>query len=122
MLFIIHQKRFSFLKKTFISFFTNGANRPGVNRPVRKMVLEGIVPGGTGFGANRPVIHPKGGTALKSENASVMQWKSYPTGETEIKAPYKYGLGCWRNIKLTSSSPFLYFLSYGLSVCRQCAE
>ena len=42
-------------KNTFISFFTNGANRPGVNRPVRKMVLERIVPGGTGFGANRPV-------------------------------------------------------------------
>ena len=54
-MFTIHQKRFSFLKKTFISFFTNGANRPGVNRPVRKMVLERIVPGGTGFGANRPV-------------------------------------------------------------------
>ena len=52
---LIHQKRFSFLKKTFISFFTNGANRPGVNRPVRKMALERIVPGGTGFGANRPV-------------------------------------------------------------------
>ena len=44
------------LKKTFISFFfTNGANRPRVNRPVRKMVLERIVPGGTGCGANRPV-------------------------------------------------------------------
>ena len=56
MMFTIHQKRFSFLKKTFISFFTNGANRPGVNCPVRKMVLERIVPGGTGFGANRPVI------------------------------------------------------------------
>ena len=55
MMFTIHQKRFSFLKKYFISFFTNGANRPGVNRPVRKMVLERIVPGGTGFGANRPV-------------------------------------------------------------------
>ena len=39
-------------------FFTNGANRPGVNRPVRKMVLERIVPGGTGFGANRPVTTP----------------------------------------------------------------
>ena len=26
-----------------------------MNRPVRKMVLERIVPGGTGFGANRPV-------------------------------------------------------------------
>ena len=55
MMFTIHQKRFSFLKKTFISFFTDGANRPGVNRPVRKMGLERIVPGGTGFGANRPV-------------------------------------------------------------------
>ena len=55
MMFTIHQKRFSFLKKAFISFFTNEANRPGVNRPVRKMVLERIVPGGTGFGANRPV-------------------------------------------------------------------
>ena len=55
MMFAIHQKQFSFLKKYFISFFTNGANRPGVNRPVRKMVLERIVPGGTGFGANRPV-------------------------------------------------------------------
>ena len=55
MMFTIHQKRFSFLKQTFIAFFTNGANRPGVNRPVRKMVLERIVPGGTGFGANRPV-------------------------------------------------------------------
>ena len=54
-MFTIHQKRFSFLKHTFISFFTNGANRPGVNRPVRKMVLERIVPGGTGFGANRPI-------------------------------------------------------------------
>ena len=54
-MFTIHQKRFSFLKKKFISFFTNGANRPGVNRPVRKMVLERIVPGGTGFGANRPI-------------------------------------------------------------------
>ena len=51
----IHQKRFSFLKNTLISFFTNGAKRPGVNRPVRNMVLERIVPGGTGFGANRPV-------------------------------------------------------------------
>ena len=59
MMFTIHQKRFSFLKKTFISFFTNGANRPGVNRPVRKMVLERIVPGGTGFGANRPVTMSK---------------------------------------------------------------
>ena len=48
------------LKKTFISFFTNGANRPGVNRPVRKMVLERIVPGGTGFGANRPVTPYQG--------------------------------------------------------------
>ena len=57
MMFTIHQKRFSVLKKTFISFFTNGANRPGVNRPVRKMVLERIVPGGTGFGANRPLTH-----------------------------------------------------------------
>ena len=55
MMFTIHQKRFSFLKKAFISFFTNGANRPGVNRPVQKMGLERIVPGGTGFGANRPV-------------------------------------------------------------------
>ena len=26
-----------------------------MNRPVRKMVLERFVPGGTGFGANRPV-------------------------------------------------------------------
>ena len=43
------------LKKNLISVFTNGANRPGVNRPVRKMVLERIAPGGTGFGANRPV-------------------------------------------------------------------
>ena len=48
MMLTVHQKRFSF-------FFTNGANRPGVNRPVRKMVFERIVPGGTGFGANRPV-------------------------------------------------------------------
>ena len=55
MMFTIHQKDFHFLKKAFISIFTNGANRPGVNRPVRKMVLERIVPGGTGFGANRPV-------------------------------------------------------------------
>ena len=55
MMFTIHQKRFSFLKKSFISFFTNGANRPRVNRPVRKIALERIVPGGTGFGANRPV-------------------------------------------------------------------
>ena len=54
-MFTINQKRFSFLKKAFISFFTNGANRPGVNRPVRKMVFERIVPGGTGFGANHPV-------------------------------------------------------------------
>ena len=44
------------------------------------------------------------------------------TGETQIKAPYTYGLGCWRNTKLTSSPPFLYFLSYGLSVCSQCVE
>ena len=57
MMFTIHQKRFSFLKKTLISFFTNGANRPGVNRPVRKMVLERTVPGGTGFGANRPGVN-----------------------------------------------------------------
>ena len=42
-------------KNSFISFFTNGANHLGLNRPVRKMVLERIVPGGTGFGANRPV-------------------------------------------------------------------
>ena len=41
--------------KNFYFIFKNGANRPGVNRPVRKMVLERIVPGGTGFGANRPV-------------------------------------------------------------------
>ena len=40
---------------TFVSHFTSGANRPGVNRPVRKMVLERTVPGGTGFGGNRPV-------------------------------------------------------------------
>ena len=33
------------------------------------------------------MIHSRGGTSLKSENASVMQWKSYPTGETQIKAP-----------------------------------
>ena len=46
---------FHFLKYLLFHFFTNGANRPGVNRPVRKMVLERIVPGGTGFGANRPV-------------------------------------------------------------------
>ena len=55
MVLTIHQKRFSSLKTNLISFFTNGANRPGVNRPLRKMVLERIVPGGTGFGANRPV-------------------------------------------------------------------
>ena len=54
-MFTIHQKRFSSLKTNLISFFTNGANRPGVNRPLRKMVLERIVPGGTGFRANRPV-------------------------------------------------------------------
>ena len=54
-MFTINQKRFSFLKKKFTTFFTNGVNRPGVNRPVRKMVLERIVPGGTGFGANCPV-------------------------------------------------------------------
>ena len=59
LMFTIHQKRFSFLKKTFISFFTNGANRPGVNRPILKMVLERIVLGGTGFGANRPVTRIK---------------------------------------------------------------
>ena len=61
MMLTIHKKRFAFLKNTFISFFTNGANRPGVNRPVRKIVLERIVPGGTGFGVNRPVTHSKGG-------------------------------------------------------------
>ena len=55
MMFTIHKKRFLFLKTNLISFFINGANRPGVNRPVRKMVMERIVPGGTGFGANRPV-------------------------------------------------------------------
>ena len=40
-----------------------------MNRPVRKMVLERIVPGGIGFGANRPVTlvrevpgHPHGMT------------------------------------------------------------
>ena len=38
-----------------VLWFTNGANCPGVIRPVRKMVLERIVPGGTGFGVNRPV-------------------------------------------------------------------
>ena len=32
------------------------------------------------------------GTSFKSENASVMKWKSYPTGETQIKATYTYGL------------------------------
>ena len=41
------------------------------------------------------MIHSRGGTSFKSENASVMQWKSYPTGETQIRAPYTYDLGCW---------------------------
>ena len=49
--------------------------------------------------------------SCKSENASVMQWKSYPTGETQIKAPYTYGLGCCRDIKLTSSPPFIWLIS-----------
>ena len=57
MMFTIHQKLFLLHKKTFVSLFQNGANRPGVNRPVRKMVLVGTVPGGTGFGANRPVTY-----------------------------------------------------------------
>ena len=43
-------------------------------------------------------IHSKGGTSFKSENASGMQWKSYPIGETQIKAPNTYDLGCWRDI------------------------
>ena len=73
----IHQKRFSFLKKTFISFFTNEANRPGVNRPVRKMVLERIVPGGTGFGANRPVTLDKEGHSYRkrTENCNFKQFQ-----------------------------------------------
>ena len=58
MMFTIYQKQFSFHKTKFASLFTNGANRPGVNRPVRKMLLGRIVPGGTGFGANRPVTVP----------------------------------------------------------------
>ena len=33
------------------------------------------------------MIHSRGGTSFNSENASVMQWQSYPTGETQIKAP-----------------------------------
>ena len=41
--------------KNFCFTFTNGANCPGVNSPVRKMVLEQTVPGGTGFGVNCPV-------------------------------------------------------------------
>ena len=49
------------------------------------------------------------GTSFKSENAPVVQWKSYPTGETQMKTPYTYGLGCLRDIKLTSSPRFLYF-------------
>ena len=54
-MFTIHQKQFSFHKIKFDSLFTNGANRPGVNCPVRKMLLKRIIPEGTGFGANRPV-------------------------------------------------------------------
>ena len=53
------------------------------------------------------MIHSRGGTSFKSENASVMLWKSYLTGETQIKDPYTHNLGCWRDIKLTSSQPFL---------------
>ena len=52
MMFIIHQKLFLLQKKKFVLLFTNAANRP-----VRKMVLERTVPGGSGFGANRPVTH-----------------------------------------------------------------
>ena len=48
----------SYKKNPFVSLFTNGANRPGMNHPVQKMVLEWTVPGGPGFGANRPVTHP----------------------------------------------------------------
>ena len=47
------------------------------------------------------MIHSRRGTSFKSENASVMQWKSYPIGETQIKVPYTYGLGCWTNIIAT---------------------
>ena len=36
-----------------------------MNRPVRKMVLERIVPGGTGFGANRPVTQLNNDICLK---------------------------------------------------------
>ena len=39
------------------------------------------------------MIHSGGGTSFKSENAFVVQWKSYPTGKTQIKAPYTHGLG-----------------------------
>ena len=48
--------KYWFLKRThFILLFINCANRPGVNRPVRKNDFAWIVPGGTGFWANRPV-------------------------------------------------------------------
>ena len=41
-----------------------------MNRPVRKMVLERIVPGGTGFGLNRPVtekVWGRGGCVQRME-------------------------------------------------------
>ena len=50
------------------------------------------------------MIHSRGGTSFKSENASVMRWKSYTTGETQIKASYTYGLGCWRDIKTKANT------------------
>ena len=53
MMFTIHQKRFSFLKKKKSFFYKwnepSRGDRPGVNRPFRKMVLERIVPEGTVF-------------------------------------------------------------------------
>ena len=59
MMFTVHQELFLFHKKnTFASLFTNGVNRPGVNHPVLKITLERTVPGGTGFGASRPITLP----------------------------------------------------------------
>ena len=34
------------------------------------------------------MIHSRGGTSFKSENASVMQWQSYPTGELKLRPIY----------------------------------
>ena len=54
------------------------------------------------------MIHSRGGTSFTSENADVVQWKSYPTGETQIKAQYVWS-GLLEGHKTNSIATILLF-------------